>query len=470
MSKLEKFNILSKETLDSLDLTHYKNQMFGTIDDVEDKAIVFAESERIKTLNLFDYLNTPVSHIVNNNDGSYTYNNSFYYGLFVLPSKLFEVSNEYTLSAFIEDYNDSGNSDIYFSVVVKYTDETLTEINSDKLVKNERNAISFSFDSSKTLKEVQVYLPRKYNNTTTLTATIKNIILCKSIDYNHATDEYYGEVVHENNENLVFAKLEREKSKNLWDNAKLQSSSVITPSSTGFRITKEATSYGTYSNYCNISLKANVTYTISCKRKGYTTTDGIIFCRWVTTNGSDLWTPNIDKELVNFTPSTDVAKVAFYLQSTQSGGTYVEIEKLQIEEGSVATDYQPYNGAIVHEKEVAGLKGTVLWENPKPTETFAAQTITLSSNDYDFLGIYFYGSVYNGRNLYTEYINDPNSSGVMLDGSVTSQQGASTFMRQCNVNGNNIVWEDSYQATGTIAQWVQNACCVPLKIIGYKRS
>lgn len=53
MSDLQKINILSKNKLDSLDTTQYPNQLFGTTDDTEDKAIVFAESERQKSKNLF---------------------------------------------------------------------------------------------------------------------------------------------------------------------------------------------------------------------------------------------------------------------------------------------------------------------------------------------------------------------------------------------------------------------------------
>ena len=43
-----------------------------------------------------------------------------------------------------------------------------------------------------------------------------------------------------------------------------------------------------------------------------------------------------------------------------------------------------------------GGKKTLLWENPNPANQFAEQTITLSSNDYDYLKIFYrYNTNYN---------------------------------------------------------------------------
>lgn len=39
---------------------------------------------------------------------------------------------------------------------------------------------------------------------------------------------------------------------------------------------------------------------------------------------------------------------------------------------------------------IGNLTGTILWTNPNPTSSFGNETITLSSDDYDVLEIYYY--------------------------------------------------------------------------------
>lgn len=153
-----------------------------------------------------------------------------------------------------------------------------------------------------------------------------------------------------------FAESERQKSKNLWDNKKILTdylADICVPSATGLKLTtqhKTGSSYASASAW-SMNLKAGVTYTLSCKHINYTTPSGTVFCRWVTASGNVLWIPNFNTTPTQFTPSEDIVGVQFYLQSG-TVGTYVEVEDIQIEEGSVATEYQPYNGQIVHEKEL----------------------------------------------------------------------------------------------------------------------
>lgn len=125
-------------------------------------------------------------------------------------------------------------------------------------------------------------------------------------------------------------------------------------------------------------------------------------------------------------------------------------------------------GAIVHEIELDGLKGKELWKNPDPTVQFVAQDVTLSSSDYDYLGIYYYASTSNKRCLYCEYIKD--TYGFALIFSNTNASGAVTYVRNANVNETTVHFEVAYQATGASAEFANNGCCVPVKIIGYKRS
>ena len=63
------------------------------------------------------------------------------------------------------------------------------------------------------------------------------------------------------------------------------------------------------------------------------------------------------------------------------------INWLQIENGSTYTGYQPYNGSIVHEKDINGVK---IWENASPNANFINQTITISdSTNYKYLTIIY---------------------------------------------------------------------------------
>ena len=65
-----------------------------------------------------------------------------------------------------------------------------------------------------------------------------------------------------------------------------------------------------------------------------------------------------------------------------TGITPQSITTPQLEYGSAATDYQPYNGAIVHEKQLP--KITTLWTNPNLSNDFSSQTITLANDNYDY--------------------------------------------------------------------------------------
>ena len=128
--------------------------------------------------------------------------------------------------------------------------------------------------------------------------------------------------------------------KNLWDNSKVTNGNIITNNGTGFKISRYESMPNITGSY-EINLKANTTYYISFKRKSYTTTNGIVFCRWKKSDGTFLWAPNLEVNQA-FTPTDDIIAVNFYLQSTEADGSYVEIEDLQIEEGSEATNFEPY--------------------------------------------------------------------------------------------------------------------------------
>ena len=128
--------------------------------------------------------------------------------------------------------------------------------------------------------------------------------------------------------------------KNLFDSSQIVNvSDYIVANGTGIKIIK--TTNGRISPLYNISLKANTEYTISCNLTS-TTTYPTMYCQWKTNDGSTLWAPNLPNGSTTFTPSKDIVGVIFYLQNTDTDGTYVELTNLQIEKGSTATDYEPY--------------------------------------------------------------------------------------------------------------------------------
>ena len=131
--------------------------------------------------------------------------------------------------------------------------------------------------------------------------------------------------------------------KNLFDSSQIVNvSDYIVANGTGIKIIK--TTNERISPLYNISLKANTEYTISCNLTS-TTTYPTMYCQWRTNDGSTLWVPNLSNGSTTFTPSKDIVGVIFYLQNTDTDGTYVELTNLQIEKGSTATDYEQYGAS-----------------------------------------------------------------------------------------------------------------------------
>lgn len=106
----------------------------------------------------------------------------------------------------------------------------------------------------------------------------------------------------------------------------------------------------------NPKIYAGKTYTLSFK--DYSNLSGFDITTTGTRNdGTQRFNVlNLTSSITKQTITADVdyeLKIEVYAGTTNNiSGTF----KLQLEEGSVATDYQPYNGAIVHEKEIADVE------------------------------------------------------------------------------------------------------------------
>ena len=114
-------------------------------------------------------------------------------------------------------------------------------------------------------------------------------------------------------------------------------------------------------------------------------------------------------------------------------------------------------------------KGTVLWTNSNPSSAFEGGTITLSSNDYDYIEIiynnYKLRNTYESTRVYKEY---PASE---IGGTFNYEAKVFTGTRPLEItnNGNKISFENAYGSAldvysfGTHQDWY-----IPQKIIGYK--
>lgn len=74
--------------------------------------------------------------------------------------------------------------------------------------------------------------------------------------------------------------------------------------------------------------------------------------------------------------------------------------------------------------ELTNIMGKILWTNPNPTENFLAQTITLSSSNYDMYEVIFYGSktkadtlttgkIPKGENIFTMQVYNVGAGNVL---------------------------------------------------------
>lgn len=144
-------------------------------------------------------------------------------------------------------------------------------------------------------------------------------------------------IVHNNDDSVVFAESERQKSKNLFDKDSVLRGRVL-----GYDGNDTANSSWWVSEYIDIQDINN------------------LYLSGSRTSGSSVCFYDETKTfIVHTTPSnntTGIITVPSNSKYVRLNGLLTELDGIQLEEGSVATEYQPYNGAIVHEKEIELLK------------------------------------------------------------------------------------------------------------------
>ena len=158
---------------------------------------------------------------------------------------------------------------------------------------------------------------------------------------------------------LNFAESERQKSKNLFDYTKAYGYSACSTNNDGsFNISVENFYYAEI-RY-KLKTKIGQAYSFSAYINSFTSSSSsqVSFsARFVYTDGTgdEAQTQALIGQRVSFTltPAKEVDYILFRLLRTgEKVNMSGVVSDIHLEEGSVATDYQPYNGAIVHETDL----------------------------------------------------------------------------------------------------------------------
>ena len=320
-------------------------------------AVTFAESERQKSKNLFDYTKIKsLNYGITQADGIFTINTQFYYPLIGYDIKL-NQGETYTFSLNIDSYSNSDGSGVN-SEIVLFDANGSTDTKGIGGV-NSIGRYSVTFTPTFDVVKVQIRPIRKYNETSTLTGTVSNLMICVGEDRDY--QPYNGQITHNGDAPVVFAESERQKSKNLFDYTKTYGYSACTSNGDGSYNINVSNFYYPEMRY-KLETKIGQPYSFSAYINSFTSTSSVYFsARFVYTDGKGEETQVQaligQRVSLTLTPAKDVDYIVFRpLRTNVAATTSGVVSDIQIEEGSIATDYQPYNGAIVHEKEIADVE------------------------------------------------------------------------------------------------------------------
>ena len=373
----------------------------GQITHNGDAPVVFAESERQKSKNLLYIKNTQNTttitsypdHIILN--GTPNANTEYPYTSSTLPNDVeFEQGKTYTLSRQLI----SGNGGLNFKLGLVLQDtngQPLQEVvipsgqESFTLVCNSNNIKKYSgyiiFDGGVTFTNAYYGLQIEEGSVAT--------------NY----QPYNGQITHNGDAPVVFAESERQKSKNLFDYTKIKSLNYgITQADNVFTINTQF--YYPSIDY-DINLNQGETYTFSLNIDSYSNSDGsgvnseiILFNAEGSTDTKGVGgVSSIGRYSITFTPEFNVVSVEIRpIRKGNNTSTLTgTVSNLMICTGE-DRDYQPYNGAIVHEKEIAPILIYDINEKQTPTGLTSAYTsgikfadgVNIPIGDFNYFNIY----------------------------------------------------------------------------------
>ena len=306
------------------------------------ETVDFAESERQKSKNLFPY--------------STITGTDFYQQHLNTPIK----AGTYTISALVS----SSDTDSDLSSIV-FENEDKSYIITVDLSRNSRSSATFTINHD--CSYVTFFASYQYTVSVGDTFTFSNIQIEEG-SVATSYQPYNGQITHNGDAPVTFAESERQKSKNLCclknESATVAGVTMIYDS-INQTIELNGTSTGDINIMPNIrnilpiisnSLGKTYSFTILIESGNFSNNFGVYLGSLDSDIWSDRFTIWVNKGItvssLTFTVSTNHTYDTLFVYLLK--GTVVNNLKLkvQIEEGSVATDYQPYNGAIVHNNEL----------------------------------------------------------------------------------------------------------------------
>ena len=157
------------------------------------EVLEFAESEYNKSKNLFDYIKIKsLNYGITQADGIFTINTQYYYPAINYDIKL-NQGETYTFSLNIDSYSNSDGSGVKSEIVLYAADG---DANTKQIgVVSSIGRYSVTFTPTFVVVSVQIRPIRKDNNTSTLTGTVSNLMLCVGEDRDYQS--YNGAIVHQ---------------------------------------------------------------------------------------------------------------------------------------------------------------------------------------------------------------------------------------------------------------------------------
>ena len=277
------------------------------------------------------------------------------------------------------------------------------------------------------------------------------------------------------NEAVQFAEDERQKSKNLFDYTKAYGYSASSTNNDGsFNINVENFYYAEI-RY-KLEMKIGQAYSFSAYINSFTSSSSSqvnFSARFIYTDGTgdEAQTQALIGQRVSFTltPAKEVDYILFrLLRTSEKVNMSGVVSDIQIEEGSIATDYQPYNGAIVHEKQLP--KITTLWTNPNPSNDFSSQTITLANDNYDY-AIMICGGRNNELNTQVSFFFEKGTAPILncvLTNTDETYSAENLCRRVYYINNTTLNVQDCYYSLKSNAVIIANNLLIPYKVIGIK--
>ena len=186
-----------------------------------------------------------------------------------------------------------------------------------------------------------------------------------------------GAITHNLDASVTFAESERQKSKNLLDKSTLKTGAYL-------YIDGRYENLSEYITFEPISVIPNSTITVSCPNFVSKGASGFVFFK------DGVYVSALDTNVFTATVPANANQVIYNFNMAEL--TLDTAQNAQVEYGSVATDYQPYNGAIVHEKEIVDVEHieTIYEMNTKNTIGETAYTagipfsnISISNVDFN---------------------------------------------------------------------------------------